>query len=121
MQGFIPPCIPDSHPCRVTSTKCHIDTVISPDDGHTVARNTCRKEKLCTKLALFTRLCRCYEKSCDDHTHHIIIMNFHAKFCFSLLLINHVMSQLWNRTANINNIELTLCKNDSAHLQDMLQ
>ena len=24
---------------RVTNTKCHIDTVISPDDGHIVARN----------------------------------------------------------------------------------
>jgi len=24
---------------RITSTKCHINTVISPDDGHTVARN----------------------------------------------------------------------------------
>jgi len=33
------PCTPDSHPHRVTSIKCHIDTVISPDDGHIVARN----------------------------------------------------------------------------------
>jgi len=31
-------------PYRVTSTKCRIDTVISPDDGHTVARNMQRKE-----------------------------------------------------------------------------
>ena len=28
-----------SYPHRVTNTKCRIDTVISPDDGHTVARN----------------------------------------------------------------------------------
>ena len=28
---------PDSHPHRVTITKCCIDTVISPDDGHIVA------------------------------------------------------------------------------------
>ena len=40
----IPPCIPDSHPNRVTNTKCRIDTVISPDDGHIVARNMQRKE-----------------------------------------------------------------------------
>jgi hypothetical protein len=33
------PCIPDSHPHRITSTKCRINTVLSPDDGHTVARN----------------------------------------------------------------------------------
>jgi hypothetical protein len=32
-------CISDSHPHRVTDTKCHIDTVISPDDGHIVAWN----------------------------------------------------------------------------------
>jgi hypothetical protein len=28
----------------VTNTKCRIDTVISPDDGHIVARNIYRKE-----------------------------------------------------------------------------
>jgi hypothetical protein len=33
------PCIPDSHPHRITSTKCHINTVVSPDDGHIAARN----------------------------------------------------------------------------------
>jgi len=54
-------CIPDRHPYRVTNTKCRIDTVISPDDGHIVARNVYRKEKkiyyekLRTKLDLFTR------------------------------------------------------------------
>ena len=37
-------CIPDSHPHRVTNTKCHIDTVVSPDDGHIVAQNVYRKE-----------------------------------------------------------------------------
>jgi len=29
-----------SHPYRVKSTKCCIDTFISPDDGYIVARNT---------------------------------------------------------------------------------
>ena len=33
------PCIPDSHLYRVTNTRCRIGTVISPDDGHIVARN----------------------------------------------------------------------------------
>jgi len=32
-------CIPDSHPYRITSTKCRINTVVSPDDGHIIARN----------------------------------------------------------------------------------
>jgi len=32
-------CISDSHPHRVTNTKCRIDAVVSPDDGHIVARN----------------------------------------------------------------------------------
>jgi len=44
MQGGIPPCIPDSHPYRITSTKCHINTVVSPDDGHIVTQNVQRKE-----------------------------------------------------------------------------
>ena len=34
----------DSHPYKITSTKCHINTVVSPDDGHIVARNVKRKE-----------------------------------------------------------------------------
>ena len=37
MQGA--PCIPDGHPYRITSTKCHINTVIFPDGGHIVAQN----------------------------------------------------------------------------------
>ena len=37
--GFIPPWILDSHPYRIQSTKCRINTVISLDDGHIVARN----------------------------------------------------------------------------------
>ena len=32
-------CIPDSHPHRITSTKCRTNTVVAPDDGHIVARN----------------------------------------------------------------------------------
>jgi len=32
-------CIQDSHPYRVTRTKCGINTVVSPDDGHLIARN----------------------------------------------------------------------------------
>jgi hypothetical protein len=43
MQVGIPPCIPDSHPYRIVSTKCRINTVVSPDDGHRVARNMKRK------------------------------------------------------------------------------
>ena len=36
----------DSHPHRMTSTKCHINTVVSPDDGHVVARNMYRLIKV---------------------------------------------------------------------------
>jgi len=35
-----PPCIPDSYPQRITSKKCRKNTVVSPDDGPIVARNT---------------------------------------------------------------------------------
>jgi hypothetical protein len=41
---FIPPCIPDSYLYRITSTKCRINTVVSPDDGHIVAQNMQRRE-----------------------------------------------------------------------------
>ena len=44
MVECIPSCIPDSHPHRITSTKCHINTVVPPDDGHIVARNMYRNE-----------------------------------------------------------------------------
>ena len=40
--GRKPPCIPDSLPHRITNTKCRINTVVSPDDGHIVARNMWR-------------------------------------------------------------------------------
>ena len=32
-------CIPDSHPHRIRTTKCRTKAVVSPDDGHRVARN----------------------------------------------------------------------------------
>jgi len=38
-------CIPDSHPYRVTSTKCHIDTVTSPDDGHSHLKHVEKRNK----------------------------------------------------------------------------
>ena len=44
MQGGMKHCMPDRHPYRITSTKCHINTVVSPDDGLIVARNMYRKE-----------------------------------------------------------------------------
>jgi hypothetical protein len=57
-------CIPDSNRHRIISTKCRINTVITLDDGHRVARNMKwkinkhTKKTLCTKLALFSRLYR---------------------------------------------------------------
>jgi hypothetical protein len=44
MDDRLVPYIPDDHPHRVTNTRCRIDTVISPDDGHIVARNVQRIE-----------------------------------------------------------------------------
>ena len=35
-------CIPDSHQQRITGTKCHINTVVSPDDGSVVTLNMLR-------------------------------------------------------------------------------
>ena len=48
MQGR--PCIPDSHLYRITSTKCRIDTVISPDDGHSCPKHAEKSNKHIKKI-----------------------------------------------------------------------
>jgi hypothetical protein len=40
MTVWYAPCIPDGHPHTVTNTRCRIDTVNSPDDGH-IGPETC--------------------------------------------------------------------------------
>jgi len=42
--GANAPAYQTSHPPRVTNTKCHINTVISADNGHIIAQNMYRKE-----------------------------------------------------------------------------
>jgi len=39
LKSSIQACIPDGHLYRVTYTRCRIDTIVSPDDEHMVARN----------------------------------------------------------------------------------
>jgi hypothetical protein len=52
-------CTPNSHLYRVTCTRCRIDTINSPDDGHITARNMQRieiniyKKELCVKLIIY--------------------------------------------------------------------
>jgi hypothetical protein len=41
---LIQTCTPNGHLCRVTYTRCRIDTINSPDDGHMAAQNTERIE-----------------------------------------------------------------------------
>jgi len=49
----------NGHLYRVTYTRCRIDTINSPDDGHMAARNTKRIEinihekELCAKLVIY--------------------------------------------------------------------
>jgi hypothetical protein len=42
---IIPPCIPGSHAYRITSTKCRINTVVSPDDGHSHPKHVEKRNK----------------------------------------------------------------------------
>jgi hypothetical protein len=51
---FIPPCIPDSHPHRVTNIRCRIDTVISPDDGNFVNKTNLVHTSFLLCLFLFS-------------------------------------------------------------------
>jgi len=50
---------PNGHLCIVTFTRCSIDTINSPDDGHMAARNMSRIEinlhekELCVKLVIY--------------------------------------------------------------------
>jgi len=94
------PCITDSYPHRVTSTKCRIDVVISPDDGNIVARNMSRKEinilskNLCSKLALFTRLYRDARS-----TKHKILMENYGGLIISVLVIT--LGQFWTGSDHV--------------------
>jgi len=53
------PGTPNGHLYRVTYTRCRINTINSPDDGHMAARNVYRIEinmyekKLCVKLVIY--------------------------------------------------------------------
>jgi len=53
-------CKPGSHPHIETNTKCSQNTVVSPDDGHIVARNMFRalivKQKFCASSWLITEI-----------------------------------------------------------------
>ena len=58
---FIPISIPDGHLHRVKYTRCRIDTINSPDDGHMAARNMWRteintQEKTVHKTGLFAKI-----------------------------------------------------------------
>jgi hypothetical protein len=52
-------CTPNGHLYTVTYTRCRIDTIDSPDDGHVAARNMYRIEinihekQLCVKLVIY--------------------------------------------------------------------
>jgi len=56
---LIQTCTPNGHLYRVTYTRCRIDKINSPDDGHMVARNMYRIEinihekELCVKLVIY--------------------------------------------------------------------
>jgi hypothetical protein len=57
--SLIQTCTPNGHLYRVTCTRCHIDTINSPDDGHMAAQNMKRTEinvheiELCVKLVTY--------------------------------------------------------------------
>jgi hypothetical protein len=62
-ESLIQTCTPNSHLYGVTYTRCHIDTINFPDDGHMAARNmyiieiNLYEKELCDKLVV-----------CEDYT-----------------------------------------------------
>jgi hypothetical protein len=59
MSSLIHTCTPNGHSHRVTYTRCRIDTINSPDDGHMAAWNMSRMEinihgkELCINLVIY--------------------------------------------------------------------
>jgi hypothetical protein len=59
LMRLIQTCTPNGHLYRVTYTRCRIDTINSPYDGHMAARNMYRieinihKKELCVKLVTY--------------------------------------------------------------------
>ena len=57
--SLIQTCTPNSHLYRVRYTRCSIDTINSPDNGHMAARNmqrikiNIREKDLCVKLVIY--------------------------------------------------------------------
>ena len=61
-------CTPNGHLYRVTYTRCRIDTINSPDDGHMATRSTWRIEinkhekELYNKLVIYKYIFVLYER-----------------------------------------------------------
>jgi hypothetical protein len=54
--GLIQTCTPNGHLCRATYTRCHIDTINSPEDGHMAAGNMWRIEINIHEKELYVKL-----------------------------------------------------------------
>jgi len=62
-RSLIQTCTPNGHLYRLTYTRCRIDTINFPDDGHMAARNMYRMEiniheKIVRLVGYLQRLCR---------------------------------------------------------------
>jgi len=92
-------CIPDSHPYRIMSTKCRINTFVSPDDGHIVAQYMFRKEinilrKIVHQVGFIYKfllvLPECLEEDCHIFLEHTL--------CFLLQFLDYTfkLSTEWH-------------------------
>ena len=76
-----PPCVQDSHPYRITSTKRRINTVVSPDDGPIEARITWKltninilRKKVVHQVGLLTR--QSMHLCCPTYVPHFLLISF---------------------------------------------
>ena len=97
-QSLIQTCTPNSHLYRVTYTRCRIDTINSPDDGHMAARNMQRIEiniherRTVLQVGYLQRLYRDARS-----TEHKRIQKFHLNFPVPNFMKNcSVVLQLYN-------------------------
>jgi hypothetical protein len=83
-RSLIQTCTPNCHLYRVTYTRCRIDTINFPDDGHTSApkhvenRNKHTRKRIVRQVGYLQRLNRDAARSTEYKNRTLIFLNFYS-------------------------------------------
>ena len=125
---LIQTCTPNFHLYRVTYTRCSIDTINSPDDGHMAARNMYRIEinihekELCINLVIYKNYTEMHGQQNIKHSvtlHYASVTSFpHAAY---LQLCNvSFWTNRKNRAYGLE-IKVLICSKKCLHIFKFLQ